>query len=100
MISVVATEAVMNPDPHRASAVTLRCWSHESNRRHPASAGVKTAMADNVERLGTLITPPRVSQTQTTHVFCHYSMVPFVKLHLAFKLNAALDRGDLQSVPR
>jgi hypothetical protein len=23
MISVVATDAVMNPDPHRASAVTL-----------------------------------------------------------------------------
>ena len=49
MISVVATDAVMNPDPHRASAVTLRCWSHESNRRHPARAGVKTVIANNVE---------------------------------------------------
>ena len=36
MISVVATDAIMNPDPHRASAVTLRCWSHESNSKHPA----------------------------------------------------------------
>jgi hypothetical protein len=49
MISVVATEAVINPDPHRASAVIFRCWSHESNSRHPARAGVKTVIANNVE---------------------------------------------------
>jgi hypothetical protein len=49
MISVVATDAVMNPEPHRASADTLRCWSHESNSKHPARAGVKTVTANNVE---------------------------------------------------
>src|ERR1700722_18243609 len=49
MISVVATEAVINPVPHRASAVTLRCCSHESNSKHPARAGVKTVIANNVE---------------------------------------------------
>jgi hypothetical protein len=49
MISVLATEAVINPDPHRASAVIFRCWSHESNSRHPARAGVKTVIANNVE---------------------------------------------------
>jgi len=49
MISVVATDAVMNPDPHRASADTLRCCSHESNSKHPARAGVKTVIANNVE---------------------------------------------------
>jgi hypothetical protein len=55
MISTVAIDAVMNPDPHRASATMLRCCSHESSRRHPARAGVKTVMASSVERLGTLI---------------------------------------------
>ena len=49
MISVVATEAVMNPHPHRASAVTLGCWSHDSNSRQPLRAGVKTVIANNVE---------------------------------------------------
>jgi hypothetical protein len=49
MISVVATDAVINPDPHMASAVTLRCWSHESNNRQPASAGVKTVIANKGE---------------------------------------------------
>jgi hypothetical protein len=53
-MSVVATDAMMNPDPHRASAVTFRCCSHESNSRHPATAGVKTVIANNVVRLGTL----------------------------------------------
>jgi hypothetical protein len=54
MISVVAIEAVMKPAPHRASAMMLRCCSQESNRRHPASAGVKTVIASTVERLGTV----------------------------------------------
>jgi hypothetical protein len=49
MISVVATDAVTNPDPHRASADTLRCCSHESSSKQPARAGVKTVIANNVE---------------------------------------------------
>ena len=49
MISVFAIEAVMNPDPHRASAITLRCWNQENKSRQPASAGVKTVTANNVE---------------------------------------------------
>ena len=49
IISVVATDAVMKPDPHKTSAVIPRCWSHESNGKHPARAGVKTK---NVEKLG------------------------------------------------
>ena len=59
---------------------------------------MKTVMASSVERSGMLITP-RVSQTQTTHVFCQYSMVPFVKLYLALKLNAALDRAIFNLCP-
>ncbi len=41
------------PDPHKASAVIPRCWSHESNGKHPVRARVKTVIANNVERLGT-----------------------------------------------
>ena len=44
--AVIATDAVMNPDPHRASAVTLRCWSQVSNSKHPATAGVTTVIAN------------------------------------------------------
>jgi hypothetical protein len=50
MIRVVAMAAVINPDPHMDSAVTLGgCWSHESNNRQPASAGVETVIANNGE---------------------------------------------------
>ena len=35
------------------SATILRCCSQESNSRHPARAGVKTVLANNVVRLGT-----------------------------------------------
>ena len=52
-IRAVATEVVMNPDPHRARATILQFCSHESNRRHPATAGLNTVMANKVERLGT-----------------------------------------------
>jgi hypothetical protein len=45
----------MNPDPHRARATILQFCSHESNRRHPATAGVNTVMANKVERLGTAL---------------------------------------------
>jgi hypothetical protein len=53
MISVVAIDDRRNPDPHTPSAATVRCCSQESNSRHPATAGVKTAMAKKVVRLGT-----------------------------------------------
>src|ERR1700761_7169825 len=42
MISIVAIEAMMKLDPHKASATILRCSSHESNKRPPARTGVKT----------------------------------------------------------
>ena len=54
MISVVATDAVMKPNPHTPSATTVRCCSQESNSRHPATAGVNTEIANKVVRLGTL----------------------------------------------
>jgi hypothetical protein len=46
---VVATDARMNPDPQSASAITRRCCSHESKSRQPASAGVKTVVANKSE---------------------------------------------------
>ena len=62
MISVVATEAVMNPNPKTPSATILRCCIQESNSRHPATAGVNTAMANNVVRLGTPCEQPVTRQ--------------------------------------
>ena len=69
IISVVATDAVMKPDPHKTSAVIPRCWSHESNGKHPARARVKTVIANNVEKLGTSVqeraSQPSVSTMRT-----------------------------------
>jgi hypothetical protein len=48
-MSVVAIDARVNPEPHSASAITRRCCNHESNSRQPASAGVKTVVANKSE---------------------------------------------------
>jgi len=56
MINVVAIAAMTKADPHRASAKTVRCWSHESNRRQPATPEVNTVMARNVGRSNTTMT--------------------------------------------
>ena len=37
-ISTMAIEPMIKDNPHTASAKVLRCWSHESNKRHPAKA--------------------------------------------------------------
>jgi transcription initiation factor TFIID subunit TAF12 len=54
--NTVAIAAMMKADPHRTSAKILRCWSHESNRRHPTSAEVNTIMATNVGKSNTMTT--------------------------------------------
>jgi hypothetical protein len=54
--NTVAIAAMMKADPHRTSAKILRCWSHESNRRHPATPEVNTVMASNVGRSNTTMT--------------------------------------------
>ena len=50
-ISVVATDAVMKPDPHKTSAVIPRAGARKQG--NPVRARVKTVIANNVERLGT-----------------------------------------------
>ena len=67
IISVVATDAVMKPDPHKTSAVIPRCWSHESNGKHPARRGVKTVIANNVEKLGTSVQERASQPSVSTH---------------------------------
>jgi hypothetical protein len=52
-ISVVAIDDMRKPDPHTPSALTFRCCSQESNSKHPATAGVKTVIANNVVKFGT-----------------------------------------------
>ena len=42
--------------PDDGNGGILRCWSQESNRRHPTSAEVNTIMATNVGKSNTMTT--------------------------------------------
>src|ERR1700733_8337807 len=73
IIFPVAIDGLMNPAPHRASSTILRCCCHESSRRHPARAGVKTVMASSVGRTGVLINATTFANADQAYL-CQYPM--------------------------
>jgi hypothetical protein len=68
MISAAAMDAVKKPTAHTPSAGCRRCWSQETSSRQPATAGVKTTIANDVVEFGTS------AQYQETH---YRSVNPF-----------------------
>ena len=92
-INTVAIAAMMKADPHKTSAKILRCWSHESNRRHPTSAEVNTIMATNVGKSNTMTTTDAEILGKAAGMSAGLRTLPLrcyrgLKLHILFEPNA------------
>src|SRR4029077_16402905 len=91
--NTVAIAAMMKADPHKTSAKILRCWSHESNRRHPTSAEVNTIMATNVGKSNTMTTTDAEILGKAAEMSAGLRALPLrcyrgLKLHILFEPNA------------